>query len=142
MYKPRTIAQFKVMEYLKSSFVMEDCLVSPISLNGLMLEDRTMERIAFICYDDRIWESTIPAPAGRNSVRIFAHRLCLAYPRPEQQIFEAKTTLWLDHPGLLTYQQALGLPDDLFRHYLRYGVPTEDEVGQLAAQGRVSDEEY
>ena len=142
MYKPRTVAQFKVMEFLKASFELEEFLIAPLSLNGLMLEDRTGVRIAFVCHNDTILESAIPAPAGRKEVLLFAERLRMAYPRPEEQTFEAKTKLWLDAPGLVTFQQALGLKDDLFRHYLKYTVHSEDVIRSLVASGMVTEEEF
>lgn len=49
MYKPRTIGQFKVLEYLKSQFALDAFLVAPISRDGLMLMDRNEETIAFEC---------------------------------------------------------------------------------------------
>lgn len=142
MYKPRTINQFKVMEFLKENFVTDACLISPISRDGLMLEDRNMDRIGFTCHGDTIAECDIPEPGTRGALRMFAEGLRLAYLRAEQQTFEAKTQQWLKCPGLVTYQQALGLDDDLFRHYLKHPMLSEDDVRHLAALGMVSEDVY
>lgn len=142
MYKPRTVNQFKVMEFLKENFVTDVCLISPISRDGLMLEDRNMDRIGFVCHSDIISECVIPEPGTRGALRMFAESLRLAYPRAEQRTFEAKTQHWLNCPGLVTYQQALGLDDDLFRHYLKHPMLTEDDVRHLTTLGRVSEDVY
>lgn len=47
MYKPHTIEQYKIQQFLDHTFAMEHFLVSPLSRSALMLEDRCGERIAF-----------------------------------------------------------------------------------------------
>lgn len=143
MYKPRTIAQFKVMECLKEWFCLEACFVAPISRDGLMLEDRDGEKIAFELRGSTIEECPIPPPGSRSDLRAFSDMLRYYYPEVEQQTLEAKTGLWLKSPVSLTYQQALGLADDLFRHYLTYPMlEGEEDVWRLIAKGGVSVHDY
>ena len=37
MYKPHTVDQFKLWQFLKERFVMEAFILSPVSRNALML---------------------------------------------------------------------------------------------------------
>ena len=47
MYKPHTIEQYKIQQFLDANFAMEHFLVSPLSRTSLLLEDKTGEQIAF-----------------------------------------------------------------------------------------------
>ena len=47
MYKPHTIEQYKVYRFLEENFALEHFLLAPLSRFGLMLEDKTGEKIAF-----------------------------------------------------------------------------------------------
>ena len=47
MYKPHTIEQYKVYRFLEENFALEHFLLAPLSRFGLMLEDKTDEKIAF-----------------------------------------------------------------------------------------------
>ena len=47
MYKPHTIEQYKVYHFLEENFALEHFLLAPLSHFGLMLEDKTGEKIAF-----------------------------------------------------------------------------------------------
>ena len=64
------------------------------------------------------------------------------YPKAEQQTYTAKTALWLEAPVGLTHQQALGLPDDLYQHYLTHAVPDGEEVRRMVSIGRITQEDY
>jgi len=46
MYKPHTIEQYKVYRFLEENFALEHFLLAPLSRFGLMLEDKTGEKIA------------------------------------------------------------------------------------------------
>lgn len=66
MYKPHTIEQYKIQQFLDHTFAMEHFLVSPLSRSALMLEDRCGERIAFSFSDNEVREIPIPsAPSPR-----------------------------------------------------------------------------
>lgn len=40
MYKPYTIDQYKVYQFLEENFALDQFLLSPLSRNALMLEDK------------------------------------------------------------------------------------------------------
>ena len=46
MYKPHTIEQYKVYRFLEENFALEHFLLAPLSRFGLILEDKTGEKIA------------------------------------------------------------------------------------------------
>ena len=142
MYKPYTIQQFKVLEFLKKQFEVEACLVAPISRHGLMLQDRYGGKIAYEYRDEGILECPVPEPGSSYDRRCFMQALHFHYPKAEQQTFAAKTALWLEAQLCLTHQQALGLPDDLYQHYLTHAVPDGEEVCRMAASGRITQKDY
>lgn len=142
MYKPRTIGQFKVWQFLESQFALEAFLVSPASRNGLMLEDRNQDQIAFEYRNGMIAECPLPRPGTRSDLRMFAEYLNHKCPEPAQQTFDAKTRLWLDSPIVLTHQQALGLNDALYRHYLTHPMLEKEDIQQLLVTGKISTDTY
>lgn len=142
MYKPRTIGQFKVMEFLKRSFVLDSLIIAPISRNGLMLMDRNADIIAFELYNGTILQCPVPSPGTLSDMRLFISNLNRKYPDLRSQTFDAKTTLWLETPNSLTYQQALGLTDELYRHYLTHPMMDKDEILRQISTGFVSQDLY
>ena len=83
MYKPHTIEQYKIQQFLDANFVMEHFLVSPLSRTSLLLEDKTGEQIAFGFFDNKVQEIPIPPPAkledvqAKLSVRLIQSRSCI-----------------------------------------------------------------
>ena len=108
MYKPHTIEQYKVYRFLEENFALEHFLLAPLSRFGLMLEDKTGEKIAFAFLNDCVQEIPVPAPAAPKTVIAFLKQFRSLTPRPVIHDFEALTRWWLDNPNPLTYQQALG----------------------------------
>ena len=47
MFKPYTTEQGRVYLFLKERFMLEQCLVSPISCSALLLEDQNGCKFAF-----------------------------------------------------------------------------------------------
>ena len=117
MYKPHTIEQYKVYRFLEENFALEHFLLAPLSRFGLMLEDKTDEKIAFAFLNNCVQEIPVPAPADPETVTAFLKQFRSLTPRPVIHDFEALTRWWLDNPNPLTYQQALGMSDDLYRHF-------------------------
>lgn len=142
MYKPRTIGQFKVLEYLKSQFALDAFLVAPISRDGLMLTDRNEETIAFECCGNTIRQCDVPGPGTRSDMRVFIEYLNYKCPDPKDHTFETKTRLWLDIPVGLSHQQALGLTDDLYYHYLTHEIPDKEYILRHIVDGFVTPEVY
>lgn len=142
MYKPHTIEQYKIQQFLDHTFAMEHFLVSPLSRSALMLEDRCGERIAFSFSDNEVREIPIPSAPSPDKVKSFIRSFRALGAKPHLRTFEDVTRWWLNHPNPLTYQQALGLPDELYRRFLS-STPIEDEDAQrLAASGLVSEDAY
>lgn len=143
MYKPHTIAQFKVLQYLKEQgFVLECFLLSPVSRDALMVENQKGERLAFEYRDGLVKERPVPVPAPPEVVKAFFSEFSATSDRPILRNFEDITRWWLGHKNPLTYQQALGLPDDLYRHFLGYKLYDEEEVRQIVQKPVVTEEEY
>lgn len=143
MYKPHTIAQFKVLQYLKEQgFVLECFLLSPVSRDALMVEDRTGDKLAFEYRDGLIKECPIPIPAPPEAVEAFFREFRAAPDRPTLSTCENVTRWWLNHKNPLTYQQALGLPDDLYRHFLGRKPYDEVKVRQIVQKSVVTEEEF
>lgn len=142
IYKPHTIAQYKVYRFLEENFALEHFLLAPLSHFGLMLEDKTGEKIAFAFLNDCVQEIPVPAPAAPETVIAFLKQFRSLTPRPVVHDFEALTRWWLNNPNPLTYQQALGMSDDLYRHFLSHPLISEDEALRLARKGLVTESEY
>ncbi|MFR5005762.1 MAG: hypothetical protein ACLTDZ_03235 [Oscillospiraceae bacterium] len=142
MYKPHTIEQYKVYRFLEENFALEHFLLAPLSRFGLMLEDKTGEKIAFAFLNDCVQEIPVPAPAAPETVTAFLKQFRDLTPHPVVHDFEALTRWWLNNPNPLTYQQALGMSDDLYRHFLSHPLISEDEALRLARKGLVTESEY
>ena len=112
--------------------------VSPLSRTSLLLEDETGEQLAFSFLDDEVREIPLPPPAAPEEIKDFIRRFRSLNPKPRLRTFEDITRWWLDHPNPLTYQQALGLSDELYRHFLSHSMIEEEDVYRLASSGLVS----
>ena len=77
MYKPHTIEQYKVYRFLEENFALEHFLLAPLSRFGLMLEDKTGEKIAF----------NVQLPALINTLKDIA--AALSRPAPSAISFPA-----------------------------------------------------
>ena len=142
MYKPHTIEQYKIQRFLDETCAMEHFLVSPLSRASLLLEDETGEQLAFGFLDDEVREIPLPPPAAPEEIKAFIRRFRSLNPKPRLRTFEDITRCWLDHPNPLTYQQALGLSDELYRHFLSYPMIDEEDAYRLASSGLVSEDDY
>lgn len=142
MYKPLTIEQYKVYQFLKERFELSHFLLSPVSRSALMLEDHTGERIAFHYQDGTVSESEIPEPAKPEEIKAFLTWFRSLKPRPQAKNFEEVTRWWLNHPNPLNHQQALGLKDELYRYYLSHTQLKEEAVLSLVSKGLVTEDEY
>lgn len=91
MYKPHTIEQYKIQQFLDHTFAMEHFLVSPLSRSALMLEDRSGERIAFSFSDNEVCEIPIPSAASPEKVKSFIRRFRALGSKPHLHTFEDVT---------------------------------------------------
>lgn len=142
MYKPHTVEQYKIYQFLKERFELERFLLSPLSRSALMLEDQTGERIAFRFQNGEVSETELPSPASPEELKAFVAWFRALDPPPRLRSFEDITRWWLNHPNPLTYQQALGLKDDLYRHFLSTPQLDDEGVLSLVSKGLVTESEY
>ncbi len=132
MYKPQTVEQFKVKQFMDTQFEMDAFILSPVSRYGLMLEDASGNRIAFACKNGNIRQIPVPVPISKTQVKDY-----IAYARQEHllpifQNYQEVTRCWLNTPNPLTYQQALGLSDEMYRYFLTRPILAEEDVIALA----------
>ena len=143
MYKPHTVAQFKIQQYLKEQgFVMNRFLLSPVSRDALLIEDMTGDKLAFEYRDGRVEERPVPTAAAPKVVEAFLRSFQADLSHPRLRTFEDVTRWWLSHKTPLTYQQALGLPDDLYRHFLGHELYDMEAVRSIVQKPVVTEEEY
>lgn len=135
MYKPCTAAQFKVLEYLRGSFDIGLCLIYPSSPNRLVPEDLHGGKLAFSWQDSEIREDPVPAPSSVDDVWLFLDALFYRCPDMSQWTFKMRHRLWMEGTFYMTYQQTLGLSDEVFQHYLRRPMLTSEDIRGLAVQG-------
>lgn len=142
MFKPCTIDQFKVYNFLKEQFALDNCLISPLSHSALLLEDHTGQKNAFAFQDGNIKEIEIPMPPEPDSLHAFWQQFKALDPPPQLKNFDDITIWWVNHLNPLTYQMALNLPDNLYPHFLTHPVLEDQAVYQLAEKGLVTETEY
>lgn len=118
MYKPRTVEQYKVLEFIREEFQAECFLVSPVSRDCLMIEDSAGNRLAFRWAMGSIMDAPLPVPATAEEYRAFIQAFYADPAHPYLSDLDDLTEWWLNTPNPLTHQQALNLPDDLYRRYL------------------------
>lgn len=143
MYKPRTIEQFKIMEYIKDNFHMECLLVAPVSRSSLMIQDEIGDRMAFQWMDGHVLEAPLPTPASNQEHLAFIKAFWADPRHPQFMSFDDLTTWWLNNPTPLTHQQILNLPDDLYCRYLECEQLLElDDVLTMVMKERITQTEY
>ena len=143
MYKPRTVEQFKVHLFLKGQFHMNYLTISPVSRTALMLEDLDGDRLAFEWRDNAAVEIPLPVPASKEVQTNFLRAFWADPDHPKLCNFEQLTDWWLSHPTPLTYQQALNLPEDLYRRFLTCErLLYFQEVMELIHRSAVTEEEF
>lgn len=142
MYKPYTVEQYHVYRFLKENFALKHFLVSPVSRTTLLLKDKAGEEMAFAFLNGQVQEVPLPSPPDPDAVKAFVTWFRQLTPRPALYTFEEITKWWLDHPNPLTYQQALGLPDDLYHRFLSSDLLDDEAVIRLVEKGLVSMESY
>lgn len=142
MYKPFTVELFRIQEYLKDIFDLSHFLVMPISRDTVILRDVQGEQIAFTCQSKTV--SQVPVPTTLNKDEAVSYIRSLRNSGRIQQLttFQDITRWWANNPNPLTYQQALGLSDELYAHFLTHELADEETVLRIVSQKVVSEEEY
>lgn len=109
MYKPYTIEQYKIHQFMKEEFELSHFLLSPLSRSALMLEDKTGAQIAFAYQGKEVREIPIPQPAPPEEVRLFIKEFRALSPKPRLTDFEAITKWWLNYPNPLHLSTDFGV---------------------------------
>ncbi len=142
MYKPQTIEQFKVYQYMQNHFEMDAVILSPLSRHSLMLEDMTGAKTAFSYEDAAVREVPIPDPLSPEEVHAYILSIKGGGVLPLIRNYKEATKWWLNTPNPLTYQQALGLSDKMYRHFLTRPILDEKKMIKLAKSGLVTELEF
>lgn len=142
MYKPHTVEQFKVWQFMKERFVLEEFILSPVSRNALMLEDKTGEKMVFAWVNHEVIEQPVPEPATPEAIKEVFRTLHSRPDRPRLTDIEQVTRWWLHNETPLSYQQALGFSDVLYRYFLTHKAYNDEEVVSLVQRGLVTEDEY
>lgn len=142
MYKPGTIEQYKIYSYLKEKFYLEEFLLYPISRTSMLLEDKAGDKLALEYQNGSVREIDLPSPPDIEEVKAFLKSFHALEPKPCLNDFESITLWWLEHPNPLTLQQALGLTDDLYRHFLVYPLIDDETVRRIVSKGLVTEKEF
>ncbi len=132
MYKPQTVEQFRVKQFLDTQFDMDAFILSPVSRYGLMLEDAAGSTIAFAYENGNIRQIPVPVPISKVQVKDFLSYAKQEHLLPSLHNYREVTHWWLHNTNPLTYQQALGLSDEMYRHFLTRPILEEEELLALA----------
>lgn len=142
MYKPHTVEQFKVWQFLKEQFHLEHFILSPVSRKALLLEDKTGECIVFAWDGNAAQKQPTQEPASAEVVQAFIREHHARSDRPHLNTIEEVTRWWLNHDSPLTYQQALGFSDELYHYFLTHAAYTDEQILAIVQKGVVTEEEY
>ena len=142
MYKPQTVEQFKILQELKKAFDMGQFILSPVSRCSLMLGDTHGEKIAFSYKNGQVEECKIPEPISNEERRAYIRSLKHSPSTPQLRNYAEITRWWLNTPNPLTHQQALGLSNELYRHYLTHKLLDEEDIIALVSKNVVTEDQY
>ena len=142
MYKPYTIEHYKLLQILNDQFSLSQFDISPLSRNALLLEDRDGGQAAFLYDKGHMRETQIPSYLSPVQAREYIREQNLAGKIPPMYCFDDVTRWWLNTPNPLSYQQALGLSDTLYRHFLRKPLMDDKAALAMVSKGKISDAEY
>lgn len=142
MYKPFTVELYLVHQYLKQHFELEHFLLIPLSSCSVLLKDEQGDQIAFTCEYPQVRQIDVPKILTQEEVRAYIRSLRGLPGILHLRNFDDVTKWWLRHENPLTYQQALGLKDELFRHFMTHKLLDLEDVIRLVSQDVVTESEY
>lgn len=141
MYKPFTVELFQIQEYLKNQFDLSHFIQMPMKRDTILLQDKSGEQIAFQCQNNTVRQIPIPTSLSRKQAIAYIRSLRMSKRIPELNTFWEVTQWWAKYPNPLTYQQALGLPDDLYVHYLTHNLFDDVDVLMTVSQKVISEDD-
>ena len=142
MFKPHTVEQFKVMQYIEEVFHKGSVVVSPDSRTALKVTDSLGDYLVFDYLNGRVVEAEkrpIPSP---EECAVYIKKLKAEPGHPSFTCLEDIVRWWHQEDRPISFQQALNLPDDLFQYYLGHKIIDMEAARRIACAGLVSEEGY
>lgn len=142
MFKPHTIEQFKVLQYIQGQFVKGAVLISPDSRATLKVTDSVGDSLVFEYRGDQVVETDarpVPSAAVRKEyIKQF-------HADPHHLVFHSLEDIvrwWHEEDRPISLQQAMNLSDDLYLHYLTHEIINTEEVCRIVSFGRITESQY
>ena len=142
MYKPFTVELFQIQRELSEQFDLAHFIQMPLSRDTIILQDECGEKIAFTCQNNIVMQVSIPSTLSKEESTAYIKCLRQTRKLPNLRTFQEVTRWWASNPTPLTYQQALGLPENLYIHYLTHRLLDDEEILQIVGQEVISEDEY
>lgn len=142
MYKPFTVELFKIHQHLGQQFDLAHFIQMPLKRDTVILQDECGEKIAFTCQKNTVTQIPIPSILSKEEAAAYIRCLRQTGKIPDLRSFQDVTRWWASNPNPLTYQQALGLPDDLYIHYLANRILEDEDILPIVSQKVITEEEY
>lgn len=140
MYKPFTVELFQIHEYLSEQFDLQHFIQIPIKRDTILLQDKSGEQLAFQCQNNTVTQIPIPTTLSQKQTVAYIRSLRINKRLPELNSFQEITQWWAKTPNPLTYQQALGLSDELFLHFLTHKLFDDVDILMTVSQRVVSED--
>lgn len=142
MYKPFTVELFRIQQYLKEQFDLSHFLQMPLSRDTVLLQDEQGAQIAFKYQNNSVCQIPVPTTLSYDEVVAYIRSLRQGRKVPNLKTFQDVTRWWASNPNPLTYQQALGLSNDLYAHFLTHKLLEDEDVLRLVHQDVITESEY
>ena len=142
MYNPFTVELIQIQQYLSKKFNLAHFVQNPLRRDTIILQDECGVKIAFTCQNNIV--SQIPIPSTLSKEESAAYIKCLRQTRkvPDLRTFQEVTRWWASNPTPLTYQQVLGLPYDLYIHFLTHRLIDDEDVLRIVGQEVITEDEF
>lgn len=138
MYKPFTLELFQIQEHLKTRFDLTQFIQIPLKRDTIILQDKRGKKLAFQYRENSVKKISIPTVLTKKQVAAYISSLRKQNKLPELYTYQDVTKWWAKTNNPLTYQQALGLSDKLYIHYLTHELFDDVDVLIKASQKVIS----
>ena len=129
----KTFGQRHVLRFLSSHIDLSDCRITAASPVGLRVTDG-VHQLCLKSTDGCIQREDDPHSVAPEPIEPYKQTEC----RSVQAIYGELSRM----PRKLTLQQAMELPESLFRHFLSHPLLSDVDVHRLVDTGSVDDEAY